>query len=579
LNNILICDLHGSLTLQEQRAVLTTLEPTCGKRKLILATNIAESALTIDGVSVVVDSGLARVMKYNSETGVPILSVQRISKASAMQRAGRAARQTQGHVYRMWTNLDENSMDNFETPEISRIDLSEVLLFLANQGISDFQSFSWYENPDAYRLKIAIEQLKLWQALDSENRITNTGKKMSMLPLHPRFARLMIEGVDLGAIDFAAEICAILSEARINQANDLFSYWEYFNKNRSQQRNVAKLSEQLQSSVKIKSANIAKPSPEILEKLLISAYPDRICRQRKVADLQDRRAIMTTGLGVEVADSATTMNTEFFIALQLVKLNTSQDLKVNLTSPLSKDLIFVKFKNEIAEDIKLELNEDTHKFHKVCTRKLFKMPLEESRVSPATQEEAQVLLPNLAVDKWQLIQMKNANLNLWLTRLHWYEKMTNTILITAELVQAALTAACYGEKSLAALFEKNLIYFFEAELQPDKIKAFKEACPESMKLTSGKTAKVLYFPDKNPAIEARLQEVFGWRDNPRISHASIASSLIKPIPITLILLGPNYRPVQITQDLGNFWKTSYLEIRKELRGRYPKHKWPEDPFA
>jgi ATP-dependent helicase HrpB len=397
----------------------------------------------------------------------------------------------------------------------------------------------------------------------------------------------LLEGENLGQIKFAADICAILSEMRggdskNSQNTDLFSNWEYFNRNRNQQRNVLKLSEQLCEQLHGKNTKENHTSEQVLERLLVAAYPDRICRKRKSGEknepnTQGRRAIMTTGLGVELTENSAATQQEFFIALQLVKLNSSQDMKVSLTCPISKSLITDYFKGQIKEESRLEFNEDSHKFQKTIQKKLLKMPMEEPRMTNATAEEVESLLPDLAMDKWDLLKSKNENLVHWLLRLEWYESKTKIKILNEKEIQAALSSACYGEKSLSSLFEKDLIYFFENELPRENIKNFHDSCPESLTLPSTKKVKVQYFPDKNPAVEARLQEFFGWKTNPVISHSSIPDSITKPIPLTLVLLGPNYRPVQITQDLGQFWKTSYLEIRKELRGRYPKHKWPDDP--
>ncbi len=567
--------LYGTMPLSEQKKVLLK-QP---QKKIILSTNVAESALTIDGVTCVIDSGLARTVSLSLSTALPKIQVTRISRASATQRAGRSARQAPGQVHRMWNKMDELSMPEFEVAEILKQDLAESLLLLARLGVREAQSFSWYENPPPRRLQMAVEQLKSWGAIDTGGALTSVGSKMAELPLHPRLARLMIEAEKLHVVQYASEICALLSEKDFftsreqNQISnsDVQLRWEFLNQNRRSDRfhSHFRLAESIARHFQ-HSKDVKNPET-LLQEILLPAYSDLLCRRRKPGDA---KAIRIDGSGVKISDSSSLKHSEFFVAVQLMEGVTEGEALVNIASEISLPLIQKYFEGQIKEVTEISFDEKQQRLNKSSTLMLRQLPLENSRAKPLNENELEEHLPQIALAQWDWLLRENEDLQNWLRRLDWFSRqkldLTPTEL-TPDVKLKILTEACYGSKKLQELKDKDLVYFFENHLDPKIVQFFREECPATLLVPTGNRLKLKYFPDKNPVLEVRLQEVFGWNETPKILDGKI--------PITLHLLAPNYRPLQITQDLANFWRGAYHEVRKELRARYPKHSWPDDPLT
>jgi ATP-dependent helicase HrpB len=567
-----VLSLYGSMPLSEQKKVLHK----SSSKKIILATNVAESALTIDGVSTVVDSGLAKSVSMSLSTGLPKMQMTRVSKASATQRAGRSARQGPGKVYKLWNKQDELSMPDYEMAEIHRTDLCESLLFLARVGITDFSQFSWFESPQPRRLQLARTQLQNWGALSKDGHITDIGKKMSQMPLHPRLARVMIEAENLSVIPFASELCAILSEKDfLHDKNlspgpsDLLLRWEIFDQSRQKPsfRSWLQLSQQIADSLPKKEQRQFDAS-KILPQLLLEAYSDLLCRKRSP---QDSRAVKVDGSGVRLSEHSIVKDSEFFVALNMMESSSGAETSIRWASDIPKSLIEAKYSSQFHDVQSISFDEKTQRLTKLVTKKFHQLPLEDARVHPLTESELQQHLPEIALAKWDELLRTNQELKKWLERYHWYCNKTGLEEFSPAQKISALTEASLGEKNFSSLMNKDLNFFFERQLEPSTLRIFSKACPAHIQVPSGSQIPIQYFPDKDPVIEIRLQEVFGWSETPRILDGKVA--------ITLHLLAPNYRPVQVTQDLSHFWKSAYLEVRKELRARYPKHSWPDDPLT
>ena len=565
-NHFELYTLHGTLSLEEQQNVLRPSK----QKKLILSTNVAESALTIDGVNTVIDCGLAKVMNINSQTGLRALKTQRIPKSSATQRAGRAARQGPGKVFRMWNKMDEVSMPDFEIAEIHRTDLADAILLLAEQGITDFQKFSWFETPKTERIQLATNQLKKWQALTEQNQITEVGKKMSKLPTSPRLARLLIESEDIGCTEFACRIAAILSEQNIKKTDAFHSYEESdlleLTEKKLKYSNVNKSFEQLKKTIKTNNTN-KKTHKELLDLLLLSSYSDRLARRRRK---NDRSFILIDGKGAELSENSSVKNSNYCFAIELLEGLKSGNATMSLASQINEEQIRNYFKNQITKKTSIDLQTDKKKLYRIEQEYIDNLPLGEPSQYPVTNEESLEYLPEIALKSFDEIIKENPSLQNWKERFDYFQKQIDQQTLDQERIKQALTDACYGEKSIEAIYKKDLIYFFENTQNKDIITQFHKACPASITVPSGSQIKINYYQDKNPEIEVRLQEIFGWTETPKIMNGKIA--------ITLSLLAPNYRPVQTTQDLTSFWKNGYVEVRKELRSRYPKHSWPDDPL-
>lgn len=576
-NNLQIKPLHGSLSLEAQKEVLKS----SSQQKIVIATNVAESSITLDGLDTVIDSGLARQMNVHPKTGFAQLLLQRISKSSATQRSGRAARQFPGKAYRMWAKMDELSMPDQEIPEIMRSDLSEALLFLSQQGISDFENFSWFEKPQSLALQRALLELRNLSALDENNKITDIGKRLSQWPLPPRLSRLMLAAQQQGLLKLGADLCALLLEKDLLERREYHSTLscdlslrlealEAYRQGKnfpglisSRARQIDRSSEQLVNQ----KSSAQTMNSEKVQNLLFEAFADRLCRLRREGE---DFAILRQGRGVKINKESLAKRSTFFLALNLADQDNSKDTLVSLASGLDSKKVLEKTQALAKLKQKLIFDDELQKIFVEEAKHLDEMPLENPRRRPASQEEAQQKLTELAFSKWDFIVQKNEALQAWMKRFSYFIQKKSLPELSEESLLKIIEQACFGENSLNSLFEKDLIYFFESTLESSLMNELKKQCPTEFIAPTGKRFKIHYEIFKDPYVEVKIQELFGLKETPQI--------LNNTIPLTFHLLGPNYRPVQVTQDLASFWKNGYPEVRKELRARYPKHKWPEDPF-
>ncbi|QDK44298.1 ATP-dependent helicase HrpB [Bdellovibrio sp. ZAP7] len=589
--------LHGSLNLEDQRRALQK----GARQRIILSTNIAESSVTLDGVNTVIDSGLAKNMKQDYRTGFSRLELGRISLSSAIQRAGRAARQFPGFAYKMWNKLDEHSFSKSEIAEIQRIDLTESLLFLAAQGVSDFHKFSWFEKPANVAIDKAAQYLKLAGAIDDTNKITNLGRKILHFPLPVRLAKLMLVAGDRNSLELGSELAAILQERDFLRREFVSSFLgdktecdltvrldllQQFKKSGKAPREAGFLALQTvsQSANQILALakklggvkNIQAESQDLeMRTLLLRAFPDRLCRRRGQSD----RALMVGGRGVKLQQDSLVKTSDFFVALSGVEGSSDAETIVSLACGFTKEFILSHFKDEIQKIRDLTFIEEKGQFFIREYKSLFGLPLEEPSLLPASPDEVEAKLPQVLVEKWPLVLKNNEKLSEWWERLEfWRRHIDNGTLDTEfsfsheqleDLKLEAFSQASMGEKKLQSVFEKDLVFFIENVFPADFIRAFNKELPARITVPSGSHIKVTYPSDKAPYLEVRIQEVFGMMETPKV--------LSGKVPLTFHLLGPNFRPVQVTSNLESFWKNGYPEVRKELRIKYPKHQWPEDP--
>lgn len=579
--------LHGSLNIDEQRKALQK----SSRQRVILSTNIAESSVTLDGVNTVIDSGLAKNMKQDHRTGFSRLELGRISLSSAIQRSGRAARQFPGVCYRLWNKMDELSFGKSDVAEIQRIDLTESLLFLSAQGVSDFASFSWYEKPPVVALQNAARFLKISGAIDENNKITDLGKKILLFPLPVRLGKLMLVGMEIGATELASEVAALLQERDIlrrdaiaaflgdNLECDLSARLEVFRHFRRTKkasagasfyalqtvdqsaRQIADLAQRMPSA----SQSSPDESQEKLKHLLLTTYADRLCRRRGKSE----RALMVGGRGVKLQPESLVKNSEFFVALNGVEGSTDAETVINLACGFDKDFVLLAFKDKIEKIKDVTFVEEKGQFFAREYRSLFGLPLEEPSLLPASTSEIAAKLPQILTEKFELVLKNNERLAHWWSRFEFLQQQEPQNLDLPILKLEAFSQACLGETKMQTVMEKDLIFFFENVFPPSMVQTLRKEIPERIEVPSGSKIPVTYPLDKPPYLEVRIQEVFGLMETPKVYFGKI--------PVTLHLLGPNFRPVQVTSSLESFWKNGYPEVRKELRIKYPKHQWPEDP--
>lgn len=601
--NIDLVPLHGSLPLEAQRKALQK----GARRKILLSTNIAESSVTVDGVACVIDSGLAKNMKFDLRTGFSRLEMSRISKASSQQRAGRSARQYPGVCYRMWNKLDEGSMPAHDIPEILRAELSESLLFLSAQGVTDFNSFSWFEKPAPLPLKKAIENLQGLGAIDDQNQITALGKQILQWPLPPRLAKLMLTAIELKIPRLGADVAAILQERDFLFKQSADSYLgdrfesdillrleilEQFrsgkaprNTHRMGLQTVDQAAKQILSYTKNAADQSDKADVALtLQKLLLNSFADRLCRRR--ASGQDK-ALMVGGRGVKLSPDSVVRASEFFLALDGVETSQGSETLVSLAAGLQKDFLFKELHTQIEKKKDLSFEKEKGQFYAREGKHFRDLPLEEGSVSIASASDVSEHLPEVLTQEWEWVLKENEHLSDWFDRLAFLirsrekllqddireelERLDDKMPFSDEQKREAFAMAASGERDFKTVAHKDLIYFFESLLSPAIVNFLRAEVPAKLKVPSGNSLRIHYPIERDPYMEVRIQEVFGWIETPKLLGGAQ--------PLTMQLLGPNYRPMQVTSDLKSFWQNGYTEVRKELRTRYPKHSWPEDPLT
>ena len=570
--------LHGSLSLDEQRRVLKkSAEP-----RVILSTNIAESSVTLDDVNVVIDCGLNKINSWNPDTGFDSLELHRVSKSSAAQRAGRAARQGPGTCFRLWNQQDELSMKPFTEPEISRVELSDALLWLSFLGVTDAKTFSWYQAPPAHHLEVCRNLLVLMKAIRDDGQITEKGRQLLLWPLDLRVACFLWEAQKETTAENAADLAAILQERDFwNQQynlesyheaheNDLYLRFELLSQLKKQKSvpgfalPLVRASQQIQ---KLTTGATQPVSPEKIQKWAMLSFPDRLCRRRNP---QEAKALMATGRGVEVDIKSQVKKSEFFVALQGIDLS-DKDTKISLACAITKDEIVSYFSDKIEKQRTLKQD----KSGKVIVEEFksyLKIPLEKPVIRPASPEEIQSLLPQIVLDSWDKLLSENEALNSWWQRWNYYvtQKGSSAQSTTKKWLAPLVGEGCYGLRGWEEVVRQDWVYFLEKDLDENTRIEFQKLVPAEIQV-GHRSLKIQYQPGQDPFIEARIQNFFGLKKHPSIWN--------NQIPLRLILLGPHGRPIQITKDLTSFWKSSYPEVRKEMKADYPKHSWPEDPSS
>lgn len=553
--------LHGQLPLAEQKKILRK----SSQRRVILSTNVAESAVTVDGLDTVIDSGLERISQLHPKTGHQSLDLVRISLASARQRAGRAARQGPGLAIQMWSTHDELSMASERPAELLRTEISELVLLLAGLGISNPKTLNWYEAPGEKQVN---ESLTLLQALGAlgAGQLTDKGKRMLALPLSPRWSSLAVEADARGERDLGLELSALIQGVNAKQrrsANFLNLYSEWRSRPHEFHQ-VKQILEQLRGRI-----SASQKSQNEIPLLLWKTFPDRLCRRR--TGTQQDTALMVGGRGVRLPKGDFPREIQFFLALDLIEGLSSSDTQCSLYFPLADSFVEKEiFPMAITQD-SVVFDEGQERFWSEKALCYQDLQLENPRRSPAPAGQVSGALAQYIRQNWEKMRPRFAGVEDWLARLRYFSRKKDPALwpIQDADLQRILEWACDGETSIKNLEKKDLLQFFSNILLGEREREFNRECPTHLTSPKGRSLKVEYAENVPPRVEIRIQDAFGWRDTPQILGE----------PLMVDLLAPNGRPQQRTQDLRSFWQNSYKEIRKELRARYPKHAWPEDPMS
>jgi ATP-dependent helicase HrpB len=544
--------LHGDQSPEEQdRAVGASRQ-----RKLILATNVAESSITIEGVAAVIDSGLARMAAHSPWSGLLTLEIARISQASANQRAGRAGRTGPGRAIRLYPLEDFVRRPAHETPEILRADLAPVALLLRAMGLGELASLDWLDAPPAAAAQHAEDLLRQLGA-DGD-----TGREMARYPLHPRLARLIVEARRRGVAEDGCAVAALLSvgerlPARAAHASrsDLLALldapWDA-------------RTEQVVRQVR-RAVNPPKQTRRDEDALLISvlaAFPDRVARRRQGSDLQ-----MASGGPAQLAPSSTVTQAQFLLAVEAEDRRDQKAPLVRLASAVEPEWLVDLFPERIIEAATVEWNRATERVESVSSLRFGQIALEQTRREPEASAAGE-LLAEKAIEAGLARFVDMDQLEAFFERTRFAAPHMGVPPAGVEAANEVLRALARERKSFAELAEVARHELLRT-LQRQLPRGWDAIAPDSIQLPGGRQVRVHYQPGQPPWIESRLQDFFGMRETPRIAGGKV--------PIVVRLLAPNQRPVQMTSDLAGFWERLYPQVRKELSRRYPKHKWPERP--
>lgn len=637
-SSVRLFPLYGELSGDDQDAALQPSPP--GLRKVVLATNIAETSLTIQGVRIIVDSGLVRRSLFDPSTGMSRLETQRISRASAEQRQGRAGRVEPGVCYRVWSEGAQRSLAPFTPPEIVEADLAPLALELASWGTRDAAELRWLDPPPAAMLASARDLLSRLGGLDTSGRITQHGRQMARLSVHPRLAHMLLRGLDLGALPLAADLAALLSERDLLRAAggskdaDIRNRLDVVRSDgfpagadrvglQRARRTAKDLVQQVRAVVAGDSRGVAnnihatrpgapasnrnddsagantaqaasrgaRSSAQTLARgsdskaaaasrgagssdastaglLLAFAYPDRIGRRRPGAD--GARYTLANGRGAHFADIQNLGKQEYIVAVDLD--DRERDARILLAAPLSRGEIEEHFSDRLERADSVEWNSREQAVLSRRVVRLDAITLEEKPLQDVPAEAARAAMlqgvRELGIEAlpWtrdardlqaRMEFVRRLDQNSW-------PDVSDPFLATT--FEEWLTPWLDGITRRDHLARLSLTDILRSLLPWEKQRQLDELAPIHLRVPSGSNIRIDYLDESAPAVSVRLQEVFGLDGSPKLGGGRV--------PITFKLLSPARRPVQVTRDLASFWRGSYADVRKDMRGRYPKHYWP-----
>ena len=583
--NTLLCPLHGELDLNAQRAAI---EPApAGKRKVVLATNIAETSLTIDGVRVVVDAGLARVPRFDPGSGMTRLDTQRISRASATQRTGRAGRLEPGVCYRLWSEDQHAQLPAYGSPEILQADLAGLALQLSRWGVEPAQ-LTWLDRPPAAACAQAQDLLGRLGASLPDGRLTRHGQAMAELPAHPRIAHLLLRGHALGLGELACNVAGLLGERDIlrGAGADLHSRLVLLSGEQKAQRQsqgavqrIRQLARQYRGYLRgTPQSPAADPDhPRWLGCLLALAYPDRVAQQRREGGAEYRLA---NGRAALFGDVDGLMKHGWIVIADLGSRQGQRDERIYLAAEFDPMLFDSVLAEQVITVDQLDWDEREGVLRAERQRKVGELVLSREPLQGLDADARATALLGL-------VRRKGLELLPWTPELRQWQAR---VMLLRQLAQAE-TANPWPDVSDAALLQNledwlqpylgkvtRLSHFGQLDLSsilrnslpwplPQKLD---ELAPTHLNVPSGSSVR-LDYSEQPPILAVRLQELFGLAQTPRVAGGRQA--------VKLHLLSPARRPVQVTQDLASFWANTYGEVKKDLKGRYPKHYWPDDPLV
>jgi ATP-dependent helicase HrpB len=568
-----IVPLFGALDASVQDRAIAP--PPKGHRKVVLATSIAETSLTIEGVRIVVDSGLARVPRYEPDIALTRLETVRASRAAVDQRRGRAGRTEPGVCYRLWDEPQTASLAAYTQPEILSADLSSLVLDLAQWGVTDPASLAFLDSPPAPALKEARELLRELGALDIDGRITGEGRSLRALALPPRLARMIVDSHRLGAGRAAADIAAVLTERGLGGDHvDLDVRLDGFRRDRSQRAEAARnqaqrWAAQVAADNKVGAGDQETPSNGVM---LAFAFPDRVAKNRGNGSF-----VLANGRGAAIEPTAALSRAPYIAVAELT--GTAMQGRILLAAPITQTEIEARFADQIETADEIFFDRASMALRARRRKALHAITLSEAPLAlEPSDETARILADGLIAAGLDQLPWSKPTKQ-WRDRVMFLRAAEGASSdnpwpdLSDDALKAQretwLVPALLDKTSLKAFSASDLSEALHA-LLPWSLRArLDKEAPTHFEAPTGTQLAIDYEAEQGPTIAVRLQELFGLTSHPSIARGAI--------PLVLELLSPAHRPVQVTRDLPGFWRGSYAAVRSDLRGRYPRHPWPEDP--
>jgi ATP-dependent helicase HrpB len=575
--NVLLTPLYGDMSLEAQDIAIRP--ASAGQRKVVLSTSIAETSLTIEGIRIVIDSGLSRLQRFDPRSGMGRLETVKSSRASADQRRGRAGRLSAGVCYRLWSEASDRALIPFTAAEITRADLTPLALELAQWGIIDADELSWLDSPPASTLAQARKLLQQLGAIDEALRITAHGKAMAGLGVHPRLAHLVLRGKELGRTRLACRIAALIGERDILRGGgrrdaDLRTRLEHLDeRGRGGDVDRGALHQALEQARQLERQVGGPPGPidhEDAGLLLALAYPDRIGQRRAGAAGQFR---LSGGRGAMLDPTDALASADLLAVADLD--GQGRDARIFLAAPVTQSALEEAFADDIRAETEVVWDGREQIVQARRRRRLFELSLKDE---PLTNPPADLVLPAMleGVRSMGLYCLPwSKELEGWRRRvafLHraspdrWPDLSDEGLLAGLEDWLAPYLS---GVTRRSHLDRVDLHAALTGILDWNQRQAMDAEIPTHLTVPTGNRIPIDYSGEE-PVLAVRLQELFGLAETPRLGGGRI--------PVLLHLLSPAHRPVQVTRDLAGFWSGSYKDVKKELAGRYPRHYWPDDPL-
>lgn len=580
--------LHGDLPIEVQEKSLKKAQ----RDRVILSTNVAETSVTVNGVKAVIDSGQAKKSFFDGRLGLNSLETIRISKASADQRAGRAGREAPGYCSRLWSEKDHIMREDFDKPEIQRVDLSAALLRLFAFGENNLEEFPWFEKPNHLAVDNGIKLLENLKAIHL-GKITPLGFQMNEIPLHPRLSAILIRGATNSLRQVSLAI-AILSERSVfNHTYDCSNFRRDQSASSSDVLDVVELLEHYQSFensvqnnnvIPDRAANVFRVRDQLIAsfgrdknienteteedflRAILAGFPDRVAKRREKNSL---KALMVGNRGVVLSRKSRVTEHSFFVCVDIQ--SGDEESVARMVSGINCDWL-----DPVLKRSQREVFYDSSLKKLIAVQKLYYMDLVlDEKDSHLTSDDlkGEILQQGLMNHFKEVLPDLDSTAGQLLERINIYGQLfpkINFPVIDSDSLLEPLVWMCKGKKTLAEVKDGDWFNAVKTILSYEQYVALQKELPEKLTLPSGKVVPLKYQIGKSPLLEARIQELFGWKETPKLGGGKL--------PLLISLLAPNYRSQQLTLDLAGFWKNTYPQVRKDLRGRYPKHAWPEDPL-